>query len=149
MHYKNCRIPFFLLLMIVALSVNYCNKSNSVVTPPSVTELQGIYSGLLSGTNTLDTTTYIFTFVTDTVTLRHAVGQDTTVQFNGIFALDTAVSPNQITIHITHSTIYPVGLNDSAIFNLSVNVLKISANAPGTARPSAFDSTYSLSILSQ
>lgn len=133
---------------MAALLVIDCNKSNPVVSPAE-TELQGIYFGPLSGTNTLDFTTWIFTFATDTVTVQHAVGQDTTLQFSGIFVLDTAISPNQITIHITHSAIYPAGLNDSAIFSFGVNTLKISANAPGTARPSVFDSSYSLSFLSQ
>jgi uncharacterized protein (TIGR03067 family) len=127
-------------LLFTALAVGQCGKKSNPVTPPPVaTELQGTYSGSLSGNTVFDTTSWIFTFATDTVTVKHAVGQDTTVPINGVFSLDTAVTPNQITIHILHSSIYAVGSTDSAIFSLSGNVLKISANAPGTARPAALD----------
>jgi uncharacterized protein (TIGR03067 family) len=129
---------------MAAALVIYCSRLNSVnVASPAVTELQGTYSGSLSGSTSIDDTTYIFTFAKDTVTLQNTHGQDTTLQFSGIFVLDTAVSPNQITIRIVHSvTAQQVGLTDSAIFAFSGNVLKISANAPGTARPSAFDGTF-------
>jgi uncharacterized protein (TIGR03067 family) len=148
MHFKSRLILFIALLINAAVFIGGCSKSNPVTsTPPAVTELQGTYAGSLAGATYIDDTSYIFTFATDTVTLRDAVGQDTTVRYNGIFSLDTAVAPDRITIHITKSTVYKAGSIDSAIFSFSGNVLKISANAPGTSQPSALDGTspyYSL-----
>ncbi len=129
---------------MVALSVGYCSKSNPVTAaPPGPTALEGIWSGSLTNPNgVIDTTTWIFTFKTDSITVKQNVNQDTTVHYSGTFTLDTTVVPNQITIHITYSaTPQQVGQTIQAIYSQSVNVLQISANAPGSARPSAFDGT--------
>jgi uncharacterized protein (TIGR03067 family) len=100
--------------------------------PPS--ELEGTWSG--TNMDGIDQTQWTYTMALDSIDIQ----ADASEKYSGTFTLDTSVSPRHIDIVITKSTLASdVGKTMPALYKLSGNILQITANAPGSPRPSNMD----------
>lgn len=119
-----------------------CKNSNPVNSPaPLKTELEGSWAG--TNMDGIDQTQWTYVIKLDTISIQ----ADSIEKYHGIFTLDTASAPKQITIRITKGTAASdEGKSIPALYNLSGNILIITANAPGSARPSSMDSAPELKL---
>ena len=121
-------------------------KSSNPVNPkvPVKTQLEGTWTG--TNMNGTDQTLYTYKMAVDSI----FVSADSNEMYHGTFTLDTVALPAQITILITKSdSASYVGKTIPAIYVLSGNVLEITANNPGSSRPTSFDSGEILKLFLQ
>jgi uncharacterized protein (TIGR03067 family) len=124
----------FLTTTIILLS---CKNNGNPASPPVPvkTELEGTWVG--NNTDGIDQSVYSYTMALDSI----RIDTNSIEKFRGIFTLDTATLPKQINIVITKSaTASNVGKTIPALYILSGNILKITANGPGSQRPPNMDS---------
>jgi uncharacterized protein (TIGR03067 family) len=109
-----------------------CNAKQSTAPLAPTTELEGTWSGKNAN---LDTA-WVYRMTRDSIIIM----TDSVVTCRGIFSVDTSASPKSIDINIGWSShAQDIGAAFKGIYRLSANILDISANAPGTARPASFD----------
>ena len=140
---KTAGIIIFLMMGISALIS--CKSSNPVNPQvPVKTQLEGTWTG--TNMNGTDQTFYTYKMAVDSI----FVSADSSEMYRGTFTLDTVALPAQITILITKSdSASYVGKTIPAIYVLSGNVLEITANNPGSSRPTSFDSGEILKLFLQ
>ena len=112
-------------------------KDHNPEKPPVAgpTELEGTWLG--RNIDGIDQTDRTYVFSTNTVVIdSNAVETD-----SGTFSLDTMTSPKSIDIHVLRSpNSQDAGKTILARYNLSANVLEITANAAGSQRPDSMAS---------
>jgi len=128
-----------LLIIFLTISIGFysCKNNSNPASPPVPvkTELEGTWVG--NNTDGIDQTVYTYTMALDSI----RVDTNSIEKFRGTFTLDSAALPKQINIVITKSaTASDVGKTIQALYILSVNILKITANGPGSQRPPNLDS---------
>lgn len=125
-----------IILMIEGISLISCKSSNPVNPPvPVKTELEGTWDG--ANTDGIDQTLWTYIIHLDSIDVQ----ADAVEKYRGIFTLDMAASPKQINIVVTKSaTASDMGKTIPALYILSGNILKITANGPGSQRPPNLDS---------
>jgi uncharacterized protein (TIGR03067 family)/uncharacterized repeat protein (TIGR02543 family) len=103
--------------------------------PKLPSELEGTWDGM--NDNGIDQTQWTYTMALDSI----SIDADAQEKYRGTFTLDTTVSPRHIDIAISESsTASSVGKKISALYRLSGNIMKITANDPGSSRPETLDS---------
>jgi uncharacterized protein (TIGR03067 family) len=127
------------LIIVLTISVVFlsCKNNGNPASPPVPvkTELEGTWVG--NNTDGIDQTSYTYIVALDSI----IVDTNSIEKFRGTFTLDTATSPKQINMLVTKSAmVSDVGKTIPALYILSGNILKITANGPGSQRPPNLDS---------
>jgi uncharacterized protein (TIGR03067 family) len=139
-------VRYFTVLMIVASACMFCGEKNNPVSPPTPagpTELEGVWSGYSDLDNPpYPVFTYTFAKNTIVVTRDTCTPQGSSAcaieRYRGTFVLDTSASPKKIDIRITQSTVSSwVNKTIAAVYYKAANNVNLSANEPGTPRPTA------------
>ena len=129
----------------VAGLLSVCEKENPVgqTDPvPTETELEGSWSG--TNKNGIDQTYWTYTMTLDSI----VIDGNGTVRYRGSFTLDTTVVPRAITITIGASAdAAAIGKTIPAVYQLSGNILEITANAPGSNRPATLSEAPVISLI--
>jgi hypothetical protein len=110
-----------------------CNDKQSTAPVSHVTELEGTWSGY--NTNVIDTQ-WTYRMKNDSM----IISADSLVIRRGTFTVDTTKDPKTIDMHIGWSSkTQEIGTTYYGSYLVSFNIMYISANAPGTARPGVLD----------
>ncbi|MBN1128515.1 MAG: hypothetical protein JXA71_05990 [Chitinispirillaceae bacterium] len=123
--------------------LSVCQKQNPVApVNPVPTELEGSWSGM--NKDGLDPTFWTYTMKLDSI----VIDGDGLMRYRGSFTLDTTVSPRWITITVMEAADRAEkGKTIPALYQLSGNILEITANAPGSYRPASMDAAPVISLI--
>jgi uncharacterized protein (TIGR03067 family) len=141
MHLNKTAGIFIVGLLLCGMLVS-CKNDNPVNSPvPVKTELEGTWDG--TNMDGIDQTQWTYTMALDSVFID-AGDQE---KYRGAFALDTSAAPRHIDISVTKSAVAAdIGKKIPALYNLSGNILQITANGPGSQRPASMDAAPVLKL---
>jgi len=133
------------LLLVVCAIVFSCNEEPSPgpgpVPVPEPTQLEGIWAGFNS--NGIDFTRWTYRMNKDSISIM----ADSVPSLRGTFTLDTMANPTTIDVAIAWSAQpQDIGKKWYGVYLLSANILYISANPVGTARPGSTDTGATISL---
>ena len=137
---------FLLFLMtLFGTTILISCESEGPVGPsgdPVATELEGSWSGM--NMDGLDYTFWTYSMHLDSI----VIDGDGTVQYRGIFTVDTSVNPRLIDINITWAAdAAQAGKSIPALYQMSGNILQITANKPGSSRPTLMSDAPVISLI--
>ncbi|MBN1130421.1 MAG: hypothetical protein JXA71_15620 [Chitinispirillaceae bacterium] len=120
-----------------------CQKENPVgPTVPVATELEGSWSGM--NKDGIDQTFWTYTMKLDSI----IIDADGVVRYRGTFTVDTTAAPRHIDLRIIDAReALPTVTTIPGLYNLSGNILEITANAPGSPRPASMDAAPVISLI--
>jgi hypothetical protein len=155
---KRSFMIFRSLLAFSAIAVFFCigcHNSNPASPPVAgPTELEGVWSGTSDADTIVPKPTLTYSFANNKIVVTRDTCSPKDLppcnveSFRGTFVLDTNASPRTIDIHISQSA-FAQYQNKTilAVYNKSVNVLTISANGPGTSRPTSLDGGTNINLM--
>jgi uncharacterized protein (TIGR03067 family) len=131
---------FFTHALFLGMLVISCKSSNPVNAPaPVKTELEGTWEG--TNMDGIDQTQWTYIMALNSIIIQ----ADALEKYRGTFTLDTSASPRHIDIVISKSaTASDAGKTIPGLYSLSVNILQITGNGPGSQRPSNMDPPVSV-----
>jgi uncharacterized protein (TIGR03067 family) len=132
----------FILGIFLCIIFVSCKSNNPVNSPiPVKTQLEGTWDG--TNMDGIDQTQWTYAITLDSI----AIDADAQEKYRGFFTLDTTTLPRHIDITITKSVVgSDVGKKIPAIYNLSGNIVQITANGPGSQRPASMDAAPVLKL---
>jgi uncharacterized protein (TIGR03067 family) len=133
-------IRFFSHVLLLGMLAISCKSSNPASAPaPVKTELEGTWEGM--NMDGIDQTQWTYIMALNSIIIQ----ADALEKYCGTFTLDTLASPRHIDIVISKSaTVSDAGKTIPGLYNLSGNILQITANGPGSQRPSKIDPPVSV-----
>lgn len=125
-----------------------CEKGNPAAPPatdPVATELEGTWLG--TNKDGIDQTLWTYTMILDSIFITGML-LDSETAYRGTFTLDTTLVPRTITITIGESSdASAIGKTIPALYQVSGNILEITANAPGSSRPASMAEAPVISLI--
>jgi uncharacterized protein (TIGR03067 family) len=137
-----CIITVAVALGMMVIS---CKSSNPASAPvPVKTELEGTWEGM--NMDGIDQTQWTYIMALTTIIIQ----ADAVEKYHGTFTLDTVPSPRHIDIIVTSgATASDAGKTIPGLYNLSGNILQMTANVPGSQRPMSMDAAPVLKLTLQ